>query len=137
MKNVGRLIFAVSMSAASTFAIWVMAMEYANKRLGIPLPVCILLIAAAMAVVGLGLGARTVRTPGLGGFLPVVLSVIAVLPLAVWRASWLAMHDVAVPLMGDSWRREFVTIVFAVLVPCVAGIYVIRSIARKAGLDRA
>jgi hypothetical protein len=54
MMDMANLILAVSMSATSTIAVWLVAIEYAKERLGAPLPAFILMIVAAMARVGLG-----------------------------------------------------------------------------------
>jgi hypothetical protein len=54
-----------------------------------------------------------------------------------WRAFGIADHDAAVPLLIAPSLRDFAIIFFAALVPCVAGLYVIGSIARDADSDRA
>jgi hypothetical protein len=54
MMDMASLILAVSMSATSAIAVWFVAMKNTNERLGASLPLRILMIAAAMALVGLG-----------------------------------------------------------------------------------
>jgi hypothetical protein len=131
MGDAARLIFALVMAAASTFAIGVLAMDYVGLRLDFPLPLRIVMIVVAMILVGLGLGARTVRATSLGRFTPVLFGLIAVLPAAVWRASQIVWHYPFDPAWPNIWQREFSIVVFGLLVPCVAGIYASRSLARK------
>jgi hypothetical protein len=124
MAGAGRRIFAIAMSAATTYAIWVVGIDHAYALLGVPLWVCVILIMAAMVVVGLGLGARTYPMPGLSGFLPLLLGLIAVLPVAVRQAIALMGRDPA--SLDHPWPREPAILVFAMLAPCVAAIDVMR-----------
>jgi hypothetical protein len=52
--DMASLILAVSVSATSNIAVWVVPMECANEQLGVLVPLRILIIEATMAVVGLG-----------------------------------------------------------------------------------
>ena len=54
MMDMASLILAVSLPATSIVAVWVVPMEFADERLGVFVPQRILMIGAAMAVVGLG-----------------------------------------------------------------------------------
>ena len=72
--------FRIGLASISTFAVWVIAMEFANLRLGIPLPVRLLIMVAAMGIVGIGLGGRTARVRR--RLTPVLMGLLSVFP---WR----------------------------------------------------
>jgi hypothetical protein len=129
MKFIARLISAIFLASTSTFAVWVMAMEYANFRLGLPLALRLVIMAPVMGLVGLGLGARTARIQH--RLPPILMAVIAILPLAAWRAYQFAIYYAGSPALTRLWLREFAIIVFAMIVPCAAGIHGIWSAARK------
>jgi hypothetical protein len=129
MKTIARLILALALASASTFAMWVMVMEYANFRLGVPLAVRLVVMAPVMGLVGLGLGARTARIQR--RLPPVLLAVAAAFPLVAWRAFQFATYHAGNPAMTRLWLREFAIIVFTMVVPCAAGIHWIWSLARK------
>jgi hypothetical protein len=133
MKSFARLISALAVASISTFALWVMAMEFANFRLGIPLPFRLMIMAAAMGLVGLGLGGRTARIQR--RLKPVLMGVVPVFPLAAWRAYQFVVHHAGDPALGRLWLREFAIIVFTMVAPCVAGVHGIWSMARKSGPD--
>lgn len=120
MKTIVRLGSALALASASTFAVWVMAMEYANLRLGVPLALRMVMMASAMGLVGLGLGARTARIQHRLPF--VLLVVLAVFPLAAWRAYQFATYHAGDPALTRLWLREFAIIMVTMAVPCAAGI---------------
>jgi ethanolamine transporter EutH len=66
MTNASRLIFALAMAAPSTFAASVLAMDHVGVRLDVPLPFRLAMLIVAMILVGLGLGAMTVRATRAG-----------------------------------------------------------------------
>jgi len=129
MKTITRWISAIFLASASTFAVSFMAMEYANFRLGVPLALRLIIMAPVMGLVGLGLGARTVRIQR--RLPPILLAAVAAFPLAAWRAYQFAIYYAGNPALTRLWLREFAIIVFAMVVPCAAGVYWIWSAARK------
>ena len=74
-----------------------------------------------MGPVGLALGARTARIER--RLPPILLAVVAALPLAAWRAYQFAIYYAGNPALTRLWLREFAIIVFAMVVPCAAGIH--------------
>jgi hypothetical protein len=133
MRILGRLISSLALASTSTFGVWVMAMEYANFSLGIPLAARLVMMAAAMGLVGLGFGARTARIQR--SLPPVLPGVLPVFPLAAWRAYQFAVYHAGDPALSRLWLREFAIMVFTMVVPCVAGFHWIWLMARKSGMD--
>jgi hypothetical protein len=133
VKTTARIISALGLAAASTFAVWIMVMEFANARLGIPLAVRLVVMAAVMGLVGIGLGARTARVQG--RLSPALIGVAAVFPLAAWRTYQFVTYHASDPSLSRLLLRELGIIFFTMGVPCIAGVYWLWSTARKAGLS--
>lgn len=124
MKDLAHLILAVVAASASCFAIWFVLMEHGG---GAGLLFCVMMTGAGSFIVGLGLGARTLRLPILGGLLPILLGFLAVIPLALWLREQIAINPNAHKLPAVDYAYLVVT----VLIPCIAGIAAIRTMAGK------
>ena len=134
MRNALRYLLGLFTAVCSCFGVFVVGLGVANSQLGIPLPILIVMMAMAMFVVGLGLGAKTWKLPNIHGFLPILLALFVVAPVAVWRASQIVGETAAPPILRNSWPLELEVSVLAFLAPCAAGAFVLRRAAERAGM---